>query len=423
MTKIPKNSQLLIYPVFDSAVTAGYKDESYRAHYGYKHYGTDFVSLEHTYFNCISSGNGIVLGVEKNTNSAGGIIIVKYYNVYIPSTNTVQDLIVRYAHLLTINVSKGCTVCKNDVIGTLDNSHRYYNHIHVEVDKDIKNPFYTLGFKENSSNLLRACGATDNSMLDPINVFVIGNSQTAQVHPQATLVSQKDNPKYYEYQFEVVENQNNQSTNNANTSSTQNDDTQSGCNGQKLIFPINNMCIVAGYKNNNFKNTCGREHYGQDVTSKNGIKIVYASGKGVVLNCGYDKKYGYVVSIKYSNTYNEKTNKCSDICIRYFYLSNLRVYSGKSVTKDTVIGTIGHGSELCNDNYLHYEIDSDVRKQYAFWTPSINCNSNILHTGCDSTINPIEILHCKTSKPDNQSITRSDNGLSSDMDIGFKSIQ
>ena len=71
----------------------------------------------------------------------------------------------------------------------------------MEIDTDTKFPFYTVGFKESASRLLIASGATDKTLLDPLDVLVVGNDQTAILHPLATLVNASDKPKYYEKEF------------------------------------------------------------------------------------------------------------------------------------------------------------------------------------------------------------------------------
>lgn len=52
--------------------------------------------------------------------------------------------------------------------------------------------------------MLIASGATDKTLLDPLDVLVVGNEQTAILHPLATLVGPNDVPKYFEKEFKKV---------------------------------------------------------------------------------------------------------------------------------------------------------------------------------------------------------------------------
>lgn len=198
---LPQNSQLLFYPMKQCTISAGFKAKKYKDHYGYNHYGVDFDSLGDTDFDVLAGATGEVLGVEMNNGSAGGIVVIKYVNIYVPSKKKTMDLIARYAHMITLYVKKGDRVAAYTPIGKVSGNHKWYNHIHMEVDTDTKYPFYTVGFKESASRLLIASGATDKTLLDPLDVLVVGNEQTAILHPLATLVGPNDVPKYFEKEF------------------------------------------------------------------------------------------------------------------------------------------------------------------------------------------------------------------------------
>ena len=88
-------------------ISAGFKVKKYKEHYGYNHYGVDFDSLGDTDFDVLAGATGEVLGVEMNNGSAGGIVVIKYVNVFVPSLKKTMDLIARYAHMITLYVKKG----------------------------------------------------------------------------------------------------------------------------------------------------------------------------------------------------------------------------------------------------------------------------------------------------------------------------
>ena len=202
--KAPTNKQILIYPMLDCTISAGFKNKAYKNYYGYVHYGVDFDSKRAVDFGVIASGKGTVLGVEMNVkNSIGGVVVIKYDNVYIPSNKLVKSVIFRYYHLYSIAVKKGQTVNAYDIIGTVSGNHKWWNHVHVEVDTDTKYPFYTPQVSEAASVLLKRGGLTNavlsKSLLNPIDVLVVGRKQACKVHSLATLADKvKDAPKYEE---------------------------------------------------------------------------------------------------------------------------------------------------------------------------------------------------------------------------------
>ena len=69
----------------------------------------------------------------------------------------------------------------------------------MEIDWDTDHPFHTVQVKEGASKLLVQRGATTGTMVNPMNILVIGKHQTARVHSMATYADKvKDAPKYKE---------------------------------------------------------------------------------------------------------------------------------------------------------------------------------------------------------------------------------
>jgi murein DD-endopeptidase MepM/ murein hydrolase activator NlpD len=197
--KAPNGAQLLYFPMIDCTVAAGFKNTKYKKSYGYVHYGVDFDSKRAVDFDVVASGKGTVIGVEKNNNSIGYVVIIRYDKAYNPTTKKTQTLILRYYHLLDVYVEEGEDVKPLQVIGLVSGSHKWWNHVHVEVDKDFLHPCYTPQVAEASSKLLKRKGATDKTMLNPMNVLVVHKLQKAKVHSLAVYADQtKDAPKYYE---------------------------------------------------------------------------------------------------------------------------------------------------------------------------------------------------------------------------------
>ena len=415
MTIIPKNSQLLILPIDTTYIGAGFKNAKYPTspNHSFPHYGVDFSFYRHGTFNIRASGNGRVLGVEMNSNSIGGVVVVRYDNVYNPTTKRVGSYIFRYMHLLTLPVRAGQVVTKETTLGAVQSIHKWYNHLHLEVDTDVKYPFHTPQVAEASSRLLVRSGATDLTMINPIDLLVVGQFQTGIVHPDAIYATTKDVPRYFQGQFsyesEVI---------------VKPVVPQPPTSGQRLILPNNSMRITCSYKNKPYVNRFNiGEHYGLDFV---GLKdsVLWSSGTGKVLAVGNDALFGNFVVVNYTNVYNHKTGKTHDIVFRYFHMATVSVKSGQATTKDTRLGIIGSTGTYTTGVHCHLEADTDVR--YWNYTPTLSSNSTRFRPGLrgvkDTTLNPINLLHVKTSHPDNQTISRNINVYTDTDDITVPKI-
>lgn len=187
---------------------------------------------------------------------------------------------------------------------------------------------------------------------------------------------------------------------------------------QKLILPINNTRITAGYKNPNYKKEFGYNHYGMDLTDKDRKDTtIWGSGVGEVVEAGWSDSGGNVVVIAYKNC-ELPNGSVKDLVMRYYHLDSIKVSKGQKITKDTRIGVYGN-TGASSGAHLHIEIDTDTK--YPCHTPQISKNSGILKSGTDSTLNPANVLWCKTTAPDNQSVvgSSSSNCYTND-DLGFK---
>lgn len=192
----PEGTQTLSFPINNGLITAGFKNERYVEKHGFSHYGIDITSSGNGTANILASGNGIVLGTEFCDNSVGNIAVIQYDNVFIPETGETITIIARYYHMLNITISKDDTVTKGKVIGTIDRNHKWYNHIHMELDTDINYPFNTPQVAEESSKLLIRNPADGLSIIEPISALVVNNDQYISIHPNADCCTQKDNPKF-----------------------------------------------------------------------------------------------------------------------------------------------------------------------------------------------------------------------------------
>ena len=197
--KAPVNAQLLYFPMADCTISAGFKNAKYRRDYGYTHYGIDFDSKKAVDFNALASGNGVVLGVEMNKNAIGGVTVIRYDNVYCPKDKKIRSVIIRKYHSDKIIVKKGDKVTALQPIAEVSGTDKYNNHDHTEIDFDVRYPFHTPQVAEGSSKLLIRKGATDKTIVNPLDVLVISKKQQVKVHSLAKYADKvKDAPRYYE---------------------------------------------------------------------------------------------------------------------------------------------------------------------------------------------------------------------------------
>lgn len=173
---------------------------------------------------------------------------------------------------------------------------------------------------------------------------------------------------------------------------------------QKLILPLNDARISASWKwGTRYQKEYGSIHCGQDMY---GSQTIYSCGNGTVIDCGWDDICGNIAIVRYNDVVNHFDGGHYDVIARFYHMSQVLVKKGQKVTKDTRIGIIGNTGILTDGIHLHIEFDKDVN--YPYHTPTISRNSNILKAGLrgerDTTVDPMRVLHCKTSAPDNQHI-------------------
>ncbi|MEW4286660.1 M23 family metallopeptidase [Priestia koreensis] len=172
---------------------------------------------------------------------------------------------------------------------------------------------------------------------------------------------------------------------------------------QKLIQPVNDAYITAGFLNAKYEQKFGFKHYGWDLTSSTSSRTVWASGKGTVLAAGYDNILGNTVIVKYPYAYIHATGSTKDLIFRYHHLASIGVSKGASVTKDTSLGKYGNTGKYSTGAHLHFEIDTDTT--YYQYSPTLGSSSNIIKAGSSSTIlSPKKVLYTKVSSPDSQQI-------------------
>ncbi|WRS26646.1 M23 family metallopeptidase [Oscillospiraceae bacterium MB08-C2-2] len=162
------SSQRLILPINKCRLTASWKTDAYYNRFGFIHYGVDLISTtgavdgNRTVY---ASGEGVVL--ERGyDNVVGNMLAVLYLDAYNRVTGRIEDVVLRYFHLGSMNVSKWQKVTKDTVLGIYGatGSLKVSPHLHIESDTDIAYPLYSPTVY--SSNLLkgRKLGANDKTM-------------------------------------------------------------------------------------------------------------------------------------------------------------------------------------------------------------------------------------------------------------------
>lgn len=409
----PEKGQLLIFPMTECTVSAGFKNTKYKKDYGYVHYGVDFDDRWGKDFDVIASGEGTVLATEKNSNSIGGVVVIKYTNVYDPSKSMYRDIVARYLHLYSIKVKKGDKVAAYQVIGTISGGHKWWNHIHMEIDTDVKHPFHTPQVAEASSKLLIRGGATDSTMLDPMHLLVIGHKQTCVVHSLAVYANKAtDSPRFEEIYTAPAEPVKKEDTTSKGKivlkqsikeTEPKPPPAKAEVTSQKLVLPLAEAKITCGYKNKSYYNEFHMNHYGADFVSNNANHDLYGIGYGKVIKAGWDgtgvsvngpsSGCGFVLIVQYNNVYIRKTGKTQNLICTYMHMAELpAVKAGDEVTPETFLGYYGDTGYYVTGAHLHIQFDTDDK--YPEYCTGIGSGHRILkHGTTDSTLDPCDVLY------------------------------
>lgn len=396
----PAGAQLMMMPMMSGTIAAGFKNKKYQEAYKFPHYGVDFDSRYGEDFKVVASGSGTVIGVEKNlNNSLGCICVIQYDNVYNPTTKKVESYVFRYYHMAQLYVKKGDKVKTYDQLGQVIN-HKWWNHVHVEIDSDIKYPFYTPQVAEKSSALLVRRGATDSSLLNPMSVLVVGRQQSMMVHNLAIYADHtSDAPRFVEGLP-------------APTIPTKPESQpeikpkpQVQVQDKTLpILPINDAKLTCGYKNPLYYQQYGIRHYGCDLVSVSNKRGVYASADGKVIAAGWDgtntpaypngnnSGCGYVLIIVYPNIKIKGMQK-TGATFTYLHLKEQPVVKvGSQIKQGQLLGYYGDTGSMVFGAHLHLQIDTDTK--YPQYCMGMGSGHRILkHGTVDSTVNPMDILY------------------------------
>lgn len=196
---------------------------------------------------------------------------------------------------------------------------------------------------------------------------------------------------------------------------------------QRLVLPLNDLRVTAGYKNPQYLAYWKFAHYGMDCTSPS--TTVYACGNGEVVACGQDgpdltganSRLGNVIVIVYKDVLCND-GKVRNLTCRMYHFAAIRTSVGQKVTKDTVIGYYGNTGANTTGAHLHIEFDTDINYPTLAYGVSVKSINRIINTQAvykqagglaDSTINPSQVWFVDA----NQSIKGATNGWFVDSDV------
>lgn len=394
--------QSLILPFNKCYLSASFRNENYKSFWGYNHLGWDLCTYNTSNNDKIyASGVGEVLSAGLDSR-VGHVLAIKYYNVYNSSSKKKCDIIARYMHMSKLSVKVGDKVDIGTVLGNIGgwgtSPTTYDIHLHIEFDTDINHP--NMSGQVSGGSIFKA--GTSNTMIDPKNIFHVANNQKLGGSDKVYIKSLKKED--YMYKKEDL---------NLPKSIKTEVETPT-IKSQKLILPINNCIISAGYKNKKYESLIVNgvrmgTHYGNDLY---GELQLWCSGNGKVLSTGIDNCFGNYVVVEYENVYNHKTQKVSNYVFRYFHLNEISVKKDQKVTSDTKLGLMGNTGRYAKGIHLHIEADTDTKNwQY---TPSLTGNSNIFKAGYrgdkDTTVDVFNLLYIKSTHPDNQKLKKNNDG-------------
>ena len=196
---------------------------------------------------------------------------------------------------------------------------------------------------------------------------------------------------------------------------------------QRLVLPLNDLRVTAGYKNPQYLAYWKFNHYGMDCTSPS--TTVYACGNGEVIACGQDgpeltgnnSRLGNVVVIVYKDVLCND-GKVRNLTCRMYHFAAIRCHVGQEVTKDTVIGFYGNTGANTSGPHLHIEFDTDINFPTLAYGVKVSGKSKVINTSAeyqragglaDSTVNPSSVWFVDY----NQQIKGASNGWFTQTDI------
>ena len=165
---------------------------------------------------------------------------------------------------------------------------------------------------------------------------------------------------------------------------------------QKLILPLNQCSVNAGYKMAAYTKGWGFTHYGVDLGNPDRQRTIYSPGDGTVIACGMDgataaQRMGNAIVLVFPDVERNDGNTTSLAC-RMFHLDSIAVKAGQTVKRGDVLGVYGNTGANTSGPHLHVEFDTDV--QYPQYAVGIKASGNIIKKGTkDTTADPSKVWY------------------------------
>lgn len=155
---------------------------------------------------------------------------------------------------------------------------------------------------------------------------------------------------------------------------------------QRLVLPLNDLRVTAGYKNADYLKNMSMVHYGMDCTSLS--RTVYACGDGEVIAAGMDgaaltgasSRLGNVAVVVYRDVLCNDGKK-RDLACRMLHFAELRVKAGQKITKDTIVGIYGNTGAYSVGPHLHIEFDTDI--EFPTLAYGVSVGGRIINTAAE----------------------------------------
>lgn len=170
---------------------------------------------------------------------------------------------------------------------------------------------------------------------------------------------------------------------------------------QKLILPIDDADITAGYLSQKYYTQFGYHHYGVDIVSKVGDTAVRSMGRGTVIAAGLDGSVGdksglgYVIVIRYNEvdvlTKTNPVNLIATFC--HLERNSIRVKANDAVNTGDIIANYGNTGGSTTGPHLHLQFDTDTNYPLHMYGISAMGHLILKKGTIDSTVNPYSVLN------------------------------
>lgn len=163
---------------------------------------------------------------------------------------------------------------------------------------------------------------------------------------------------------------------------------------QKLILPLNDCNINAGYKTPAYVKNWGFSHYGIDLGNPNKERTIFSPGNGTVIAVGMDgltakTRLGNCIVMVFPEV-ERPDGTVGDLACRMFHLESIAVTAGQQVKRGDVLGVYGSTGANSSGPHLHIEFDTDVK--YPAYAVGIASSGKVIKKGnVDSTVNPSKV--------------------------------